>query len=134
MSRPVSLRSVLWGAAQWGLVLSIPFCALFAETHMQLRVFQNDYRTTQLTNEIQLLRTQIKELRAREADLEAIRRLEAIAPRLGLVRPNHDQIVVVDVPLEKQRVSPVVAYAQVMQADSGGCNAAAPGLKPDSGP
>ncbi|HOJ33858.1 MAG TPA: hypothetical protein PKY35_03215 [Candidatus Hydrogenedentes bacterium] len=112
-TRPVTLSSVLCVFLCWMPVFFFPFLALLAEAHLQLRVFHTDYRTAILNNEIQQLTQQIKDLRAREAELQAIRRLEAMAPELGLVAPAHDQIILVEVPASQIPGVQNVTFAQL---------------------
>lgn len=89
--------TLLMGAIRNGwILLLIPFCIAFTETWLQLQIYHDDYAAATLTQQIQELRDEVQQLKAQEADLEAMRRLEDIAPQLGLKEPDPRQIVVLD--------------------------------------
>lgn len=73
--------------------LLTPFAILLAETFIQLQTFQNDYHVNELRQETRALHEEIKALKAKAADLEAMNRLDEQALRLGMVEPERDQIV-----------------------------------------
>lgn len=112
-SRPLTGTCVVKAALVWIPVLLPPFLALLAEITMHLDVFISDYRMTTLSNQIYTLQQEIKELRAQEANLEGMQRLETMAMELGLVTPAHDQIVLVQAPVESVMEPPPLAFAQL---------------------
>ena len=94
----------------WGLpFILIPFCVLFGETWLQMQRLNNDYAAAAINRELQDLRNRIDRLVAEEARLEAMERINAKAPDLGLVEPVAEQIQIV-------RVAP--APAPVFTPDS----------------
>ena len=73
----------------------VPFCVLFGETWLHMQRLDNDYSAAAINGELRALRHQIDRLVAEEARLEAMERINAKAPDLGLVEPGADQIQIV---------------------------------------
>lgn len=90
-------RGIISGIAG-GLFLLLPmFLVLLFETWLHLTVLANDYRTSQISAQIQRIKTEREDLRVREADRESIAIINAKAPDLGLQTPQPGQIEVVRV-------------------------------------
>ncbi len=75
----------------------IPFCVLFGETWLRMQRLDNDYSASTVTRELRELRREIDRLVAEEARLQAMERINAKAPDLGLVEPVAEQIQIVRV-------------------------------------
>ncbi len=112
-TKPMPYTYVIKAVLLWAPILLLPFTVLLVETMLRLDVFYRDYRTTVLVNQIQSLQQDLKDLRAQEANLEAMRRLEAMAMELGLVAPAHDQIVLVEVPRESTPIPQPITFARL---------------------
>ncbi len=111
--RPVS--TLVRYCLHWAPFLAVLFSVLFVETWLQLQIFQNDYLTNHLTRHNRELRNEINDMRARQAELEGMRRLEDYAPTIGLVEPEHGQIHIIPVPGQPTPVpedEPPMAYAR----------------------
>ena len=94
------IRTILGGVSKYLPFLALPMCILFVETSLQLGIFRNDYLSAQLKQECAALRNGIKSLRAEQANLGAMRRLDVMADRLGLVPPSHGQIEIIPMSME----------------------------------
>jgi len=94
----------------------MPFAVLFVETWIQLHIYQNDYQTNHLTQENRRLQNEIKDMEARKAELEAMRRLVTEAPQLGLVEPEQGQVRIITVLDDRPNNTPAAREAPLALA------------------
>jgi len=88
-------NALLTGWVLWLPILAMPFGALFCETWFQTQIIASDYELNELIRAEQAIEGEIGELRTDVASLEAIGRMNAKAPDLGLVEPEHHQIHII---------------------------------------
>ena len=103
---------VLLNWVWWSPILLLPFGVVFIDTWLSTEAIQRDYRVNELTARMAEAKTQIDDLRVREAELRTIRRIDDEAPNLGLKQPEPEQIRMIyytDVETEDQDV---VAYVK----------------------
>ncbi|MBI5092378.1 MAG: hypothetical protein HZB26_08035 [Candidatus Hydrogenedentes bacterium] len=96
-----SRKATLSGWAKWILVIAIPFSILFFETWLRTQSLQYGFVKNDLMKKQAELNERLKELRADEAGLKRMDRIEAKAPDLGLVEPAPAQIKIVRVKATK---------------------------------
>jgi hypothetical protein len=84
-------RASLSGWWKCAPLIALPFGVLFFEAWLQTNILQNNYRVHELTLERRALETEVKELSDGRNRLSRIERIDAQAPRLGLVKPLPDQ-------------------------------------------
>ena len=113
MIRPSGIRrvSVLWGAIKWLPVVALPFGVFFFETWLQVRIYENDYATTNLKSKVREITSHIGRLQEHADDLMAIRRLSEKAPDLGLVPIEPGQVEVLYAP--ERAPAPAAPYALI---------------------
>lgn len=80
-------RASLSGWWKCAPLLALPFGILFSEAWLQTNILRNNYRIHELTLEQRALEVEIKELSDGRNRLSRIERIDAQAPRLGLVKP-----------------------------------------------
>ncbi|HOD49854.1 MAG TPA: hypothetical protein PKY01_06980 [Candidatus Hydrogenedentes bacterium] len=77
-------------------IILIPAAALLFETWLNLGILTLDYESGALSKELDRAQVHIEELRARVAELERIDRIDSAAIELGLVKREHNQLVIVN--------------------------------------
>lgn len=77
---------------RWAFVLLIPFCAISFDTWLNTRQINKDYRKAELDARQRQLEQNLNELRANEARLQTMDRIEIEAPEIGLGPPEPHQI------------------------------------------
>ena len=106
------VRTILRGVLAFLPFIAIPFGILLSESALQLQVLRNDYMKSQLTQHIRLLEDEIRVLRVQKEDLEAMRRLDVLAPKLRLIPRAHGQRTVVPPPVADPEASENSALAK----------------------
>ncbi|MBI4557471.1 MAG: hypothetical protein HY706_07810 [Candidatus Hydrogenedentes bacterium] len=119
-ARPQRVRISGW--AKWLPVLLLPFSVLFLETWLTTQSLEADYEVGRLNKRVRELREELDALRAEIAKLEAMDRVHAKAPDLGLVEPEPNQIEIIYAPPDSTAPSrePHYTVAQLPLTNGGG--------------
>lgn len=101
-------RASLGGWWKCAPLIVLPFGILFAEAWLQTNILRNHYKIHELTLERRALDTEIKALSDGRNRLSRIERIDAQAPRLGLVKPLPGQRRIVREPATLALASPAL--------------------------
>jgi hypothetical protein len=87
---------VFWVFVTAFSIILIPASALLFETWLNLGILAFDYQNDELSTELERAQAHIEQLRANTAKLERMERIDAEALELGLVKREHEQLVIVN--------------------------------------
>jgi cell division protein FtsL len=88
--------NVFWAFVTAFSIIVIPVSGLLVETWLNLSILAFDYENDELSKELERAQAHIETLRARIAELERMERIDAEALELGLVKREHNQLVIVN--------------------------------------
>ena len=112
-------QHALYGWIKWAIILVLMFSILFFDAWMNIQTRNNDYQFARLSKKIRELCTEMSAVRVEKVDQERVGRLSSLAPDMGLVTPNPNQVqpVYYDGAMEQRKARAPMAVARVQQQE-----------------